>query len=151
MITTLKQLESDVALQIFNVFQRSYKVEAQLIDTHDFPPLARSAEDISHAQATFLGYFESDVLAGVIEVTLKKNILSIDSLTVDPAFFRRGIANKLMRYVLTHTKYTRAIVETAAVNLPAIKLYKRLGFTEYKQWTPSHGIEKIALSVKSTG
>ncbi len=40
-----------------------------------------------------------------------------------------------------------ARVETAVANTPAINLYKKHGFVEFKRWTPSHGIEKLAMSV----
>ncbi len=44
---------------------------------------------------------------------------------------------------------SEVMVETAVTNLPAINLYKKHGFAEFKRWTPSHGIEKLALSVKT--
>ena len=40
------------------------------------------------------------------------------------------------------------MVETAVVNTPAINLYKKHGFVEFKRWTPAHGIEKLAMSVE---
>jgi len=54
----------------------------------------------------------------------------------------------LLSYVLEAFEFTEAVVETAVVNKPAINLYKKQGFVEFKQWTPSHGIEKIALSIE---
>ena len=74
--------------------------------------------------------------------------LEIYSLTVDPKYFRKGIAGKLMSYVLGAFELTEATVETAVVNEPAIHLYKKHGFVEIKRWTPSHGIQKLAMSVK---
>ena len=71
--------------------------------------------------------------------------LEIDSLTVDLNYFRKGIATKLINYTLEAFNFSEAVVETAVVNLPAINLYKRHGFVEFKRWTPSHGIEKLAL------
>ena len=44
--------------------------------------------------------------------------------------------------------FSEAIVETAVVNTPAIKLYNKHGFIEFKTWTPSHGIQKLAMSVE---
>ena len=147
MITKLDHYNEEVANQIFTVFQNSYKIEAQLIGTLDFPPLLRSAKDIENSKTQFYGFIEKKYLAGVIEVVLKGKHLEIDSLTVDPNYFRKGIANKLISYVLEAFNFSEAIVETAVVNLPAINLYKKHGFVEFKRWTPSHGIEKLALSV----
>jgi len=77
------------------------------------------------------------------------NNLQINSLTVEPRFFRRGVADKLFAYVLTTLTHDKAIVETAVVNEPSIKLYQKHGFVEFKRWTPSHEIEKLALNVNS--
>ena len=44
--------------------------------------------------------------------------------------------------------FTEATVETAAANKPAIKLYQKHGFVDYKRFIPAHGIEKLALSLQ---
>ena len=147
MITKLDNSNEEVTNQIFTVFQNSYKVEAQLIGTLDFPPLLRSTKDIEKSKTQFYGFIENKCLSGVIEIILKGKHLEIYSLTVVPSQFRKGIANKLISYVLEIFNFSEAIVETAVVNIPAINLYKKHGFVEFKSWTPSHGIEKLALSV----
>jgi len=148
MITKLDNLNEGVASQIFTIFQSSYKIEAQLIGVDDFPPLLRSATDIENSKTIFYGFFDNNNLAAVIEVTIENMQLDIHSLTVSPLFFRKGIADKLIDYVLNAFDFTSAIVETAVVNLPAINLYKKHGFIECKRWTPSHGIEKLALIIE---
>ncbi len=150
MINKLNNLNEEVANQIFTVFQNSYKIEAQLIGTLNFPPLLRSAKDIENSKTLFYGFSENECLAAVIEIVIENKHLDINSLTVDPSYFRKGIANKLITYVLDKFDFSEAIVETAVVNLPAINLYKKHGFVEFKRWIPPHGIEKLAMSVKST-
>ncbi|WP_042143645.1 MULTISPECIES: N-acetyltransferase [unclassified Pseudoalteromonas] len=130
---------------MYDVFQSSYKIEAELIGTDNFPPLSRGINDIRNSKTDFYGYFDDKCLAAVIEIEMNVNNLEINSLTVDPRFFRRGIADKLIAYVLTSIAHDKAIAETAVVNEPAIKLYQKHGFVEFKRWTPSHGIEKLAL------
>ena len=147
MITKLDNSNEDVASQIFNIFQNSYKIEALLIGTEHFPPLQRSANNISSSTTTFYGFSESECLAAIIEIAIKDKQLDINSLTVHPRFFRKGIANKLISYVLSNIDFSVAVVETAVVNAPAINLYKKHGFTEFKRWIPSHGIQKLAMSV----
>lgn len=149
MIIKLENSLEDVATQIYTVFQNSYKIEAQLIGTLDFPPLLRSAKNIEQSKSQFYGFIKNNNIAGVIEVVLKGQTLEIDSLVVDPNYFRKGIAHKLINTVLETFNFSKAIVETAVVNLPAINLYKSHGFVEFKRWTPAHGIEKLALSVSS--
>ena len=148
MINKLDNSNEDVANQIFSIFQNSYKVEAQLINVLDFPPLSRSVKNIENSKTLFYGYSENKCLAAIIEISVKGMYLEIYSLTVDPEYFRKGIAGKLMSYVLGAFELTEATVETAVVNEPAIHLYKKHGFVEIKRWTPSHGIQKLAMSVK---
>ena len=87
-------------------------------------------------------------LPTTIQIAIKDKLVEINSLTVEPKHFKKGIAGKLLSYVLEAFEFTEAVVETAVVNKPAINLYKKQGFVEFKQWTPSHGIEKIALSIE---
>jgi ribosomal protein S18 acetylase RimI-like enzyme len=147
-ITRLNNSNENIANQIFTVFQNSYKIEAQLIGTVNFPPLLRSAEDIQNSTTQFYGFRENKCLAAVIEIAIEDKQLEINSLTVDPSYFRKGIANKLISYVLNNIVFSKAMVETAVVNIPAINLYKKHGFVEFKRWTPSHGIKKLAMSVE---
>ena len=149
MISKLDNSIEAVARQIFAIFQNSYKVEAQLIGTFDFPPLSRTTKMIEESQTQFYGFSEKGCLAAIIEIAIKNNTLEINSLTVAPDYFRKGIANKLIEYVLNRIAFSEAIVETAVVNIPAINLYKKHGFVEFKRWTPSHGIQKLAMSLEN--
>ena len=148
MITKLENSNEEIAHQIYTIFQNSYKVEAQLIGVLEFPPLLRSTKDIITSQTDFYGFSDNNCLAAIIEIIIEDNHLEINSLTVDPTYFRKGIADKLLSYILTSFEFKDAMVETAVVNKPAINLYKKHGFVEFKKWTPSHGIEKLAMSVQ---
>ena len=150
MILKLDNSDDVVAQQIYRVFQCSYKIEADLIGTSNFPPLSRSATDIAQSSTCFYGFVDNQCLAAVIEIAYENHHLEIHSLTVDPQFFRKGIAAKVMEYILDLYEYSEAIVETAVVNIPAIKLYQKYGFVEFKQWTPAHGIPKVAMLLEST-
>ncbi|MEP0356740.1 N-acetyltransferase [Paraglaciecola sp.] len=147
MITKLENSNEEVANQIRRVFQRSYKIEAELIGVCDFPPLARSIKQIVNAPTDFYGFIDNHFLAAILEIDIKEKQLDIHSLTVDPTFFRKGIADKLISFVLKLFDINTATVETAEVNQPAINLYKKHGFIEFKRWTPSHGIPKVAMSI----
>jgi hypothetical protein len=50
MIKKLDNSNAEVAKQIFTIFQNSYKIEAKLIGTLDFPPLSRSVRDIENSK-----------------------------------------------------------------------------------------------------
>jgi len=146
-IIKLKHSNELIANQIYAVFQNSYKVEAQLICVLDFPPLSRDAKNILHSKTDFYGFIDNNTLAAVIEIEVSKTQLNIHSLVVDPKYFRKGIADTLINYVLITFDITVATVETAIANKPAIHVYEKHGFREYKRWIPSHGIEKLAMSV----
>ncbi|KPV92831.1 Acetyltransferase (GNAT) family protein [Pseudoalteromonas sp. P1-30] len=147
MIDKLNNKNTEIANIIFTVFQKSYAIEAGLIEALNFPPLARNTEDIKKSETTFYGFTENECLTAVIEVDTNSQCLDICSLTVDPSYFKKGIASKLINYVLEMSDLSYARVETAVANTPAINLYKKHGFVEFKRWTPSHGIEKLAMSV----
>ncbi|NMM42111.1 GNAT family N-acetyltransferase [Pseudoalteromonas arctica] len=152
MFAKLDNTNKALAKHIYTTFQRSYKIESELIGTLNFPPLLRTVTDIQSSQTLFYGFYDDTQLAGVIELAITNEQLEINSLTVDPDHFRKGIADKLIHYALSEcvicAAITTALVETAVVNEPAIKLYKKHGFVEFKRWTPEHGIEKLAM-VKS--
>lgn len=151
MITKLDNANDFIAQQIYTTFQRSYKIEAELIGTLNFPPLSRTRNDIQSSQTHFYGLYIDELLAGAIELAISNEGLEINSLVVDPDHFRKGIANRLMHFVVNDfanfAQITPSIitVETAVVNEPAIQLYKKHGFVEFKRWSPDHGIEKLAL------
>jgi len=149
MIIKLENSNEDIANQIYTIFQSSYKVEAQLIDVQVFPPLLRSAKDINMSKTDFYGFSDNNCIAAIIEIKIENKQIEINSLTVDPKYFRKGIAGKLISFVLATFEFTDAVVETALVNKPAINLYNKYGFVEFKRWTPSHGIEKVAMSLKN--
>jgi len=145
-ISEIEHSEKINAEKIRDIFQASYEVEAQLLNADDnFPPLKRALEKFMDTDNTFLGFFEGNQLAAVIEVEIKTDVLDINSLVVHPDFFRRGIASKLLNFVFVNYKVDQFIVETGAANGPAIRLYEQHGFTKVKQWMTNIGIEKVAF------
>lgn len=54
--------------------------------------------------------------------------VDIDRLVVDPAIYRRGAGRKLVQAVLTRAGHRRTIVSTGWSYLPALALYRELGF-----------------------
>lgn len=149
MIDKLEHTQTAVARRIYQVFQSSYKIEAALIGVTDFPPLSRTVSDIEQAHTQFYGFYEHEhELAAVVEITYRESVLHINSLTVSPDHFRKGIAGKLLAFLFDTFDFHQAIVETAVVNTPAIELYKKAGFVEVKQYTPSHGIPKTVMSTQ---
>lgn len=144
----IKKIDHSVpseAEQIHRVFQVSYAVEARLLNAKEFPPLKRPIEKFINTDTIFYGYYEINKLAAVIEVKVSSNRISIHSLVVDPAFFRRGIATRLLEFLFQEFETNLFTVETGAANEPAIALYERHGFKLVNQWMTEIGIEKVAF------
>ena len=135
-----------VAKQIYSVWRRSYRIEADLLDIEDFPPLRRSVNQIMAAESDFYGYWQEERLTAVSEIEhLEAQHIHIAALVVDPDFFRRGLASRLLTEVLDLLDWRKVTVDTAVANAPAINLYKKLGFTPLKQWQTPDNIPMITL------
>ncbi|WP_306424023.1 GNAT family N-acetyltransferase [Patiriisocius marinus] len=83
-------------------------------------------------------------------MTTNNEFTHINSLVVDPRFFRQGIAKKMMEFVFETFDSKLFIVETGLENGPATQLYKKFGFKEVKQWDTDHGIRKIKFERRFT-
>lgn len=143
MIKKLQNSNIEISKNIFSIFQVSYAIKAELLNITDFPPLKRTLENYINSSTEFFGYFKNQNLAGVIEIDNNNNFTHINSLVVDPKFFRQGIARKLMEFVFETFDSDLFVVETGLENGPATKLYNNLGFKEVNQWNTDHGIRKV--------
>ena len=148
MIERLKNNDLEISKKIRSVFQLSYKVEANILNATDFPPLKRSLENYVNSNTAFFGYLKNQELAGVIEIEHNDNFTHINSLVVDPGFFKQGIARKLMEYVINTFDSKLFVVETGLENGPATELYKKFDFKEVKRWNTDHGIRKIKFELR---
>jgi ribosomal protein S18 acetylase RimI-like enzyme len=118
-------------LELLSLQLAAYRVEAELIGFNDIPPLKDSIQSIRQANETFIGYYDDNELAGAISYSKKDGSVTICRMMVHPNHFRKGIASKLLSYVLDREKTSdKFIVSTGAANIPAIELYKRHGFKE---------------------
>ncbi len=145
MIRKLDATDLSVAEKIKAVFQVSYAVEADLLNAIDFPPLQRTLVNFLKSDSIFYGYYKANVIAGVIEVKRLTNHVHIQSLVVDPYYFRQGIASELLNYTIARCVSSTITVETGLKNYPAIALYEKFGFIETKQWDTDHGVRKISF------
>ncbi len=143
MIKRLKQEDVSISKKIRDVFQISYAIEAKLLNAKEFPPLKRTINGFLKSNNTFYGYWKLNELAGVVEIKKETNSVLIQSLVVNPIFFRQGIASQLINFVFDKFNSKIIHVETGIDNIPAIKLYKSFGFKETIQYDTDIGIRKI--------
>jgi GNAT superfamily N-acetyltransferase len=142
-IKTLEHPNYDIAIAIHSVFQVSYAIEAKLLNAVNFPPLQRQLNEFTNCKNTFYGYYVEDSLAAVTEILHNNKTTHIQSLVVHPEYFRQGIAQRLINFVFETYNSTLFTVETGADNLPACKLYEKMGFIETRKWMTEHDIVKV--------
>lgn len=143
MIQKLDNKDRVISQKIRAVFQKSYAVEAKLLNAKNFPPLQRILGNFLQSNTTFFGFLKNEKFAGIIEISEYHSHTHINSLVVEPQFFRQGIASKLMQYVIHKFDSKRITVETGVLNTPACQLYKNFNFKEVMQWDTDHGVRKI--------
>lgn len=146
-ITGLDHRQSTTAADIHAVMQAAYRIEEDLLGVTDFYPLKRSCKDIQAAATIFYGFMQNSRLAGVIEFAqLPDSTVEIDSLVVSPVFFRQGLGSRLLEHIFTMFPGKTFLVSTGARNLPALSLYRKLGFIDSKQWETPCGIKMVSLT-----
>ncbi|MFT7899794.1 GNAT family N-acetyltransferase [Tenacibaculum ascidiaceicola] len=145
MIKRLNNKIEETSLEIQKVFRASYKIEAKLLNADDFPPLKREVVNYMNSDTEFYGFWKNNEIAAIIEVESSFENTDIHSLVVHPNYFRQGLGKQLTTFVLNNFNSETYTVETGAKNIPAIKLYKQLGFEEQKQWDTEFGIRKVGF------
>lgn len=102
-----------------------------------------------------LGFFKGS-MAGIF---LKKefeapfensppNTGSIEFVGTAPEFRGQGVASQIIQHILENTTYNNYVIEEVAdTNTPAMNLYKKLGFEEYKRKViPQKVAKKIGIN-----
>lgn len=114
---------------VLELQKQSYQIEAELIGSYEIPPLQETLEQLVSSDEVFMGYFIEEKLVGVLSYKITKGVIDLHRVMVHPEYFRRSIAKSLVDDVeRKHGDAAFMIVSTGAKNLPAIELYKRLGF-----------------------
>jgi ribosomal protein S18 acetylase RimI-like enzyme len=133
-IVPLDHHDFAVAEQIRAVHALAYAQEALLLGVTDFPPLRRTVEDIQSSAECYLGALRDGTIVGALSIAPDDELgqVLITSLVVHPDHQRNGIARSLMRELFRLGIQDVFAVCTAAANVPAIALYRGLGFTEYR-------------------
>jgi ribosomal protein S18 acetylase RimI-like enzyme len=135
MIRQLDVMDKKIATNILDVQMPAYRVEASIIGFDEIPPLSDTIDTLQMSKETFYGYYEMDVLVGVIGIQLFEQMLDIHRLVVHPDYFRRGIGRELLAFVVKEfeNQVTQIQVHTGTKNYPAKNLYNRFGFKEVEQ------------------
>lgn len=152
MISPIDIRQPDLAHQIQALQKAAYTVESQLIGYPNLPPLQETSTDLQHSAEQFLIYRAEGQIAGAISYLRLGDTLDICRLVVRPAYFRRGIAGKLLTAVETDEPGIRQItVSTAEKNLPAVALYQKHGYRVVQRTVLADGLVLVKLGKQIGG
>ncbi|MFS0656441.1 GNAT family N-acetyltransferase [Bacillus sp. 179-C3.3 HS] len=126
MIVPLDHTNREQAKRILQIQLAAYEREAVQIGYRDLPPLKETINDIIEAIGYFVGFKEKGKLLGIVSYEMDGERIVISRLAVHPDHLYQGIGTQLMRFMISHGKPIE--LTTAEANLPAIKLYEKLGF-----------------------
>ncbi|OEJ31181.1 GNAT family N-acetyltransferase [Streptomyces subrutilus] len=141
-IRPLDLADDDTAAGVHRVGLAAYAVEAELIGFGGIPALGESLDEMRARALNWVGAVAGGgEIAGFLAWEEQAGGVGIDRLCVDPAWFRRGIASRLLRHALTELFPGRPVtVTTGAANTPAVTLYTRTGFTRGRDFSPAPGL-----------
>jgi ribosomal protein S18 acetylase RimI-like enzyme len=136
----------EVARAIHGVQMLAYAQEAAVLGVVSLPPMKLTIEQLQSSDDRFHAAYWSAALVGAVGVIDKPGMstMVINSLVVHPAHQRMGIATRLLLHVLAASEAASIRVSTGAGNQPALTLYRRHGFVEYKRWFV--GPERLELA-----
>lgn len=145
-VSKLNHRDRQQAIQIWQLFQSAYAIEAQVLGLHDFPPLNRTIRHIQEATTSFYGGWQATELVAATEIEdLGEAQFHINSFGVSPDHFRKGYGSTLLDDVLALLCWRQITVTTAVANLPALQLYKKHGFHPEDQWTTPDNFQMVTL------
>lgn len=132
MFKQLNVKDTNTAESIMKLQRASYKIEAKLIGYDEIPPLQETVSDLQTSTETFYGYFLHNNLVGIISFRVSHHILDIHRMAVYPNYFRKGIADNLLRFIesLNNNGIRSIIVSTGKENRPAINLHLKNNYTK---------------------
>ena len=129
-IKKIKTLDLKTAKELLRVQKEAYKIEAELLNYYDLPPLRQKVEDLLNTTEEFFIYKLNNQIYGVISFERKKDYIDICKLFVSPQYINKGIGSKLLKKleVKNYENIKYLIVQTGLENKPAINFYKKHNF-----------------------
>jgi ribosomal protein S18 acetylase RimI-like enzyme len=144
-VRPVRQQDATTAAQIHAVMMLAYAQEAALLQVQHFVPLDKTVADVQASADYFLAAFEGAQLVGALSLGPddEPDQLCINSLVVHPHAQRQGVGRMMVLECLSRTGSAVVAVSTAALNAPALALYRQLGFIDYRRG--EIGPEKLSL------
>jgi ribosomal protein S18 acetylase RimI-like enzyme len=133
---SIVQATPDDASEILALQKMAYQSEAKLNDDWTIPPLTETLPEILSEFETkvFLKAMYEDKIVGSVRATLDSGTCQVGKLIVHPDYQRKEIGTLLMNrieIVFPHAGRFELFTGTKSIN--NIRLYKRLGYREYRE------------------
>ena len=123
-----------VAREMHAILSLAYAQEALLMNAERFADHDETIEEIQASDEFCLGAYRENVLVGFLTIGRDEepDQISLSTLVVHPAHQRRGVGQVLVHEAVRRSQGMTLSVSTGASNTPALSLYKRFGFHEYR-------------------
>ncbi|GLF91312.1 UPF0157 protein YqkA [Bacillus safensis] len=128
MIIRLDQKNKEQAKELLHIQLAAYQREAEQIGYHDLPPLKETVKHIMETDEIFIGFEKDGQLLGIASYEMHEDRIVLSRLAVHPDHIHQGIGTELIQAIIQHQKTIE--LTTAEANIPAIKLYEKLGFKQ---------------------
>jgi len=139
----------NLAEEVLSIQIPSYKVEAELINFYDIPPLRDSVSTLQQCGETFYGCYLDGKLSGVIAIKTEEGLIDIHRLMVHPQYFRQGIANRLLDFIESGREGNETLtVSTGSRNAPATYFYEKNGFIKTRETKITEGLSITSFEKK---
>ncbi len=139
-IIELDILNQDIQDQVLQLQQVSYRLEEVLIG-FPIPHTKETADDLLASGDIFIGMSQDDELLGLVAFAADETTMDIHRVAVDPDYFRQGVATELLEFLFdAFPGISQFLVTTGASNIPAIRLYEKMGFHRLEDFEPAPGL-----------
>ncbi|QDQ25050.1 GNAT family N-acetyltransferase [Chitinimonas arctica] len=145
MLVQIDLADTLLALELLQVQRVAYQQEAELIGYPALPPLRETLPELLDCGETVLGWRVDGELRGAVGYLAQAGQADICRLVVAPAWQRQGIARQLLQALIDNDEYAAITVTTAAANLPALALYREMGFLPSTPFTTPDGLALVRL------
>jgi len=114
----------------------AFQSEAERYNDYTLPPLTQTLEEVQadFEKMIFLKASVDGRIVGSVRAYAKGETCFISRLAVHPDFQRRGIGMQLMKAIESHFRQVRRFeLFTGHASAPALNLYRKLGYTEFRR------------------
>lgn len=148
-IVELDILDKGILEQLLQLQRVSYRREEELLG-FPIPRIEDTPDDLLASGEVFIGMIQDGDLLGFLSLAADETVLDIHRLAVDPDYFRQGVGSDLIQFVFDAFDTVQSfMVTTGARNIPAIRLYEKMGFVRTGDFEPAPGVVMTRFEMNS--